>query len=130
MGREAVYSGRCSDLRESAGDRSSYSRTARSLFPEMEGIGLENFSGRWPKAGMMLNGQLLALEPLADRMSARGPVWLPTPTKHLSKEGAYPAEYKRNTVTLTAQLAGGETHVAPNAEFIEWMMGFPLGHTE
>ena len=37
---------------------------------------------------------------LADRVK----MW-PTPTAHISQEGAYPAEFRRNTITLTAQAA-------------------------
>lgn len=33
------------------------------------------------------------------------PAFYPTPTKHLSKEGAYPAEFTRNTPKLSAQVA-------------------------
>jgi hypothetical protein len=51
-------------------------------------------------------------------------VW-PTPTAHNAKEGAYPSEYNRNTPTLAAQ-AGG----ALNPMWVEWLMGFPLGHTD
>ena len=57
----------------------------------------------------------------------------PTPTAHLSKEGGYPAEYTRNTPTLTAQLikADGKkgTVGRANPEWIEWLMGYPLGWT-
>lgn len=49
----------------------------------------------------------------------------PTPTAHNAKEGAYPSEYNRNTPTLSAQ-AGG----ALNPTWVEWLMGFPLGHTD
>ena len=49
----------------------------------------------------------------------------PTPTAHNAKEGAYPAEYERNTPTLAAQ-AGGKL----NPTWVEWLMGFPLGHTD
>lgn len=45
---------------------------------------------------------------------------LPTPTAHNSKEGAYPAEYMRNTPTLAAQI-GGKISPAWN----EWRMGYP-----
>jgi hypothetical protein len=49
----------------------------------------------------------------------------PTPTAHNAKEGAYPAEYTRKTPTLAAQ-AGG----ALNPTWVEWLMGFPIGHTD
>ena len=45
-----------------------------------------------------------------------------TPTAHTAKEGAYPAEFTRNTPSLSAQ-AGG----ALNADWVEWLMGWPIG---
>jgi len=49
----------------------------------------------------------------------------PTPTAHNAKEGAYPAEFTRNTPTLSAQ-AGGSL----NPMWVEWLMGWPLGWTD
>jgi hypothetical protein len=49
----------------------------------------------------------------------------PTPTAHNAKEGAFPAEYARNTPTLAAQ-AGGSL----NPMWVEWLMGWPLGWTD
>jgi hypothetical protein len=49
---------------------------------------------------------------------------MPTPTCHNAKEGAYPAEYTRNTPTL-ATYVGGKIHPG----FQEWMMGWPQGWT-
>lgn len=45
---------------------------------------------------------------------------LPTPTSHNSKEGAYPAEFTRNTPTLAAQIGG-----KINPDWNEWRMGCP-----
>ena len=50
---------------------------------------------------------------------------LPTPTSHNAKEGAYPAEYTRNTPTLSAQIGG-----KINPTWNEWRMGFPLDWTQ
>ena len=49
----------------------------------------------------------------------------PTPTAHNAKEGAYPSEYNRNTPTL-ASIAGGRL----NPEWVEWLMGYPIMHTD
>jgi hypothetical protein len=49
----------------------------------------------------------------------------PTPTCHKSKEGAYPAEYKRKTPSLATH-AGGKL----NPMWVEWLMGWPLGWTD
>jgi hypothetical protein len=50
--------------------------------------------------------------------------WWPTPTAHNAKEGGYPAEHLRNTPTLSA-VVGGKL----NPTWVEWLMGFPIGHT-
>lgn len=58
----------------------------------------------------------------------------PTPQAHLSKEGGYPAEYRRNTLSLTAeaQIADGLPPASGslNPEWVEWLMGFPEGWTD
>ena len=63
----------------------------------------------------------------------REKIW-PTPTAHLGQEGAYPAEYTRNTPTLTAVAtqADGLTHSSGrlNPEWVEWLMGVPVGWTD
>lgn len=113
----------------------------------------QTFSETWPRSGMMQNGiayQLVPLElhtketecgllptPTASPMGSNTHMrkngttvkkrimnW-PTPTAHNAKEGAYPAEYLRNTPTLSA-LAGGKL----NPTWIEWLMGFPNGWTD
>lgn len=50
---------------------------------------------------------------------------LPTPTAHNCKEGAYPAEFTRNTKTLAAQIGG-----KINPDWNEWRMGWPIKWTD
>ena len=117
------------------------------------------FSGRLLRSGMMRNGIVFPLQPLAPLTNATAsgssPIWQtpvaddavarengkwnsrgepklsaqvllwPTPTAHNAKEGAYPAEYTRNTPTLSAR-AGGRL----NPRWVEWLMGFPDNHTD
>jgi len=56
-----------------------------------------------------------------------------TPTTHIAKEKAYPAEWERNTMTLTAEVhqAEGLPHSTGylNPEWVEWLMGVPTGWT-
>ena len=57
---------------------------------------------------------------------------LPTPTVHLLKETGAPSEHRRGErpkggATLTATL-GARGQLSPL--FVEWMMGFPIGHTD
>lgn len=88
--------------------------------------GLKGFSGTWPRWGLMLDGACYQQAPAALRMNATGSgYWLPTPTAHNAKEGNYPAERTRNTPTLAAVLGG-----KINPEFQEWLMGWPIGHTD
>ena len=58
----------------------------------------------------------------------------PTPTAHNHKEGGFPAEYTRNTPTLTAEAteADGKPHSSGslNPEWVEWLMGYPVGYTD
>ena len=49
----------------------------------------------------------------------------PTTTAHNAKETNAPSEAARNTPTLAAQ-AGG----ALNPDWVEWLMGWPIGHTD
>jgi hypothetical protein len=86
---------------------------------------LEPFSETWPKWGMMQDGECWELIPSAWPISESGSGFLPTPTKHNSKEGAYPSEYLRNTPTLATH-AGGRI----NPEWTEWLMDWPTKWTD
>lgn len=77
---------------------------------------------RW---GIMRHGVCLGLGTLARTTTAKECGFLPTPTSHNAKEGAYPAEYTRKTPTLSAQVGG-----RLNPAWIEWRMGWPLGWTQ
>ena len=95
-------------------------KTSQRCFIE----GWEPFSETWPESGMTQNGIAYRLPMLALRISESESGLLPTPTSHNAKEGAYPAEFTRNTPTLAAVLGG-----KINPQFTEWMMGFPIDHT-
>ena len=99
-------------------DLSSHTwRTAHSLFPE----DLPWSSVILPRLGTMRNGDVYqrpAWAPITSGIESGS--LLPTPTCHNAKEGAYPAEYARNTPTLATHV-GGKIH--PN--FTEWMMCWP-----
>ena len=86
------------------------------------------FSGIWPRWGTLRNGECWERQPLAQTTSVTGYGLLqvyPTPTAHNAKEGAYPAEYTRETPSLATHV-GGKIH----PHFTEWMMGWPLGWTD
>lgn len=68
------------------------------------------------------------IEALSARLTSTSGL-LPTPTAHLSKEGGFPAEGTRNTPTLTWVATGGAAGPL-HPQFVEWMMGFPMGWTD
>ena len=87
--------------------------------------GLDEFSETWPKWGTMQDGECWGLTPLGLPTKEIGYGFLPTPTKHNSKEGAYPSEFLRNTPTL-ATYAGGKI----NPDWTEWLMDWPIKMTD
>jgi hypothetical protein len=87
---------------------------------------LEECSKNLPSWGMMQNGECLALADSAQIISENGfSSLLPTPTSHNAKEGAYPAEFTRNTPTLAAQVGG-----KINPDWNEQRMGWPIKWTD
>ena len=57
-----------------------------------------------------------------------------TPTAHMEKEGGFPAEWTRNTPSLTAQAQASESKPRSsgslNPDWVEWLMGVPTGWTD
>jgi hypothetical protein len=87
---------------------------------------------KWPTPQASDNKQRATANSTARRMELKKQISLeaavkfwPTPTSHNAKEEAYPAEFTRNTPTLSAQ-AGGTL----NPSWVEWLMGWPLGWTD
>ena len=89
---------------------------------------LEPFLETWPQWGLMRDGECWEQQTLAQTIKGTEfglLVKVPTPTCHNSKEGAYPAEFKRKTPSLATH-AGGKL----NPTWVEWLMGWPLGWTD
>lgn len=85
----------------------------------------EQFSGTWPRSGMLVNGRVYELPTVGPRMrETDGGVFFPTPTSHDAKKGAYPSEYRRNTPGIAVILGG-----KPSPTFQEWQMGWPINHS-
>jgi hypothetical protein len=91
-----------------------------------------NTPSKWPTPQASDNKQRATANSTARRMELGKQISLeaavkfwPTPTAHNAKEGAYPAEFTRNTPTLSAQ-AGGTL----NPTWVEWLMGWPLEWTD
>lgn len=116
---------------------------------------LTQFSGAWPKAGMMRSGKLYQHPPLEHHTDAivssllptpqaysfqksHSPGqtkldlrlrMLPTPTAHLAKEMGAPSEATRNQPSLH-HILGLMPGQVLNPQFVEWMQGFPIGWTD
>ena len=80
--------------------------------------------GGTPKALLRGGTHRSSGQPIQIRLQDQVKMW-PTPTAHNAKETAAPSEHNRNTPTLAAQ-AGGSL----NPTWVEWLMGFPEGHTD
>jgi hypothetical protein len=77
-----------------------------------------------PRSGMTRNGYVYEL-PIVGRLTKEiDGGYLPTPTAHDAKKGAYPSEYNRNTPGIAVILGG-----KPAPTFQEWQMGWPINHT-
>jgi hypothetical protein len=88
----------------------------------------EPYSETWPKWGTMQNGVAYRRErwgQITDGNESGCLATLPTPTCHNAKEGNYPAERLRKTPLLATHV-GGRIH----PQFTEWMMAWPIGHTD
>lgn len=122
----------------------------------------EEFSGSWPRSGLIQNGIAYQLPSLVPRTSGTGCFYWPTPRANESTEtweaiqkrkkrtgnaqinltalvklwptptsrmykdnGKSPSELNRNSETLATK-AGGQL----NPQWVEWLMGFPLGWTD
>ncbi len=81
------------------------------------------FSGTLPRSGMMLSGTLYPLPTLAPRISAIGSSYWPTPLA--DDAGHRKRPYSQGGRALS-YVAGG--YLNPN--WVEWLMGFPVGWTE
>jgi len=84
----------------------------------------QKYSGRWPKQGIMQDGLCWEQTMLEHHTEGKGSGYWPTPMAHNAQEGAYPAEYRRNSPTLAARVGG-----KLNPAWVEWLMGWPLGWT-
>jgi hypothetical protein len=121
---KAVFGMKCHELSKKFNLRISDWKIHRTYALE----GLSPSSKLLMHWGMTRQGECLEVECSAqittDRECGLSPK-LPTPTKHNSKEGAYPAEFTRNTPTLAAQIGG-----KVNPDWNEWRMGWPTRWTD
>ena len=109
-------------------------RTYQTCLLETGELGLEPFSGTWPRSGMMRNGIAYQLAPLVPNTTEIGSLPFPTPASRDYKGAVKPE-------TLEAKGRNADTNSLPDAieyrgetgrlnpTWVEWLMGYPLGHT-
>lgn len=92
-----------------------------------------------PRSGMMRNGVLYPLKPLALPIREKEFSYLPTPTESDHKN--HPKNWKNkklenfsfnlsHEVGMRYELAFGKESPHLNPGFVEWMMGFPIGWSD
>jgi len=92
--------------------------------------GLMKFSGRWPKAGMMLNGEAFALTKLEPATRESDCFALPTPTASMGQKGWGISLTGRNRYSEKTQENALSFGYYPPVKLIEAMMGYPEDWTK
>jgi len=83
----------------------------------------------WPNSAIMLNGELYQRETQVPRTSASvGGLW-PTPTARDWKDGLYCPNVLVNKLLGRAVWEGPENRGRLNPDWVEWLMGMPIGWT-
>lgn len=128
--RDLDYGPKSTDLLASYDLNTSSWKTSQTCLlvqPAGLGLGLEEFSGTWPSAGMMLSGKTYRRQPWALPIaeSARG--LLPTPRKAMHRKSYLRAQSHRNLEEILGEIG---LIGSINPSFCERMMGFPATHTE
>lgn len=83
----------------------------------------------WPRWGMMRGGECFPLDTLALPTGVKGFGSLPTPRKSRGWTNCNVSVERKDCIT-TVILGHPELGMRPHPNFVEWMMGFPIGWTE
>ena len=97
------------------------------------------FSETWPRSGMTQNGQCFLRAPLVRHICGKGCSLWPTPTASAFKQdvndsGEYAQRRAKSgqqiTIALAVKLMGNQSVCGNlNPQFLEWLMGYPIGWT-
>jgi hypothetical protein len=126
------YGQKSSDLLASFDPKSFSWRTSQRCWLATAGSGLAEFSGTWPRSGMMQSGiayQLPALAPLTSGTGS-GSSLIPTPTACDWKGSGVPREHRGPNNNLRDWFKWHFNMQYPPVAVVEYMMGFPEGHTD
>ena len=108
-------------------------KTSQTCLMENGELGLSEFSGTFPRSGMMRSGTVYQLPNLARTTTEIGSGLWHTPKASDYKSVTSNIEYhkRRSSMELPCQVATVENDTSPmNPEWVEWLMGFPIGHTD
>lgn len=126
MRMAADYGEKCSESFAHYDHQSSQWRTLQtSLFG-----GLTEFSETWPRAGMTLHGKAYRLRPWVPdirEIASLSWVWIGTPTAAMAVRSK---RFQGTRTLLTPGEVAKQHGGKPNPEWIESLMGFPIGWTE
>ena len=126
-----TYTGKCLELLASVCRDTQFLKTSQRSLVETMGDGSQDFSMTWPRSGTMQNGTVYQLQNLARTITEIGSGLLPTPTCSDAKGSPKSRTYLDNKSNLCEVLRmSPEDSIYPNPDFVEQMMGFPVGHTD
>lgn len=110
----------------------SWKTSQLSLFGDYQ-----EFVGDFPKSGMIRNGVLYRLENLVLPTYESASFALPTPVSREARLGYQRRDNgkkgrQKSLTTVIIDQMGGREKVSGqlNPEYVEWLMGFPIGHTD
>lgn len=106
-------------------------RTSQRCLVQTEAGQWVMWSGPWHRAGMMRSGRAFRVEPVSEhRTLETGHSLLPTPSARDWRSGKASSQtLEKNSRPLNETIVAQEGGSHLNPTFLEWMMGFPLGHT-
>lgn len=123
---DQAWSERCFDSFASYDPKASCWRTHQRSFIK----DLTEYSGGWPRSGMMRNGIAFELPALEPHSKETASTFLPRPTRSMGKRGwgfARPSprgRYSSRVLNIALQFGW-----RPPVDLLEWAMGFPIGWT-
>ena len=133
MAKSLVFGGRCTE------SLASYDRESQSWKMSQISLpwGCPKFLDRFPKSGIMQNGVLYQLVNLEHPTREKGSLLLPTPCAHEARLGYQRRDdptkkgSQKSLTTVIIDRMGGRKKVTGqlNPEFVDWIMGFPIGWT-
>ena len=133
--QEADYGLNSTDLLASFDHRSSLWRTSQHSFLGLlnsRDHGLAVFSETWPRSGMMRNGKAYRRQPSVPYMleTVFGSSHIPTPTACDYKGSGVPRLERGPKNNLRDWFKWHFNLQYPPVAAVEYMMGFPIGHTD